>query len=399
MNKKILYIWDSDYPWDIRVEKICQTLMRHGYVVHVAARNLKKLPEYENIDGLHVHRLKSISNRKINYAFSFPAFFSPIWKLFLDKIIVQNKIDLLIVRDLPMAIAGVWAGQRHKVPVIFDMAEDYVAMLRNIWKFKKLHAFNVLVRNPYLARFVERYTFKRVDHTLVVIEEAVSVVLRGGGNPKHVTVVGNTPPLSAFKHNEMQMSNDLRLIKERYSVIYTGGIQFGRGLQTVLDAIPEVIKRIPDFLFVVVGDGYATEQIKTMVRKKKLDDQMLWVGWVDHERIFDYIRVCKIGMIPHIVTDHVNTTIPNKIFDYMGCGVPVISSDALPMKRILDEEKCGLTFRSGDTDDLVNAILKVYSAPADFGKNGKEAVKRKYNWAEDEKKLVNVLQDITNKTP
>jgi hypothetical protein len=55
---KILYIWDADYPWDVKVEMICTSLMKNDNEVYIAARNLKKLPEYENMDGLHVYRLK-----------------------------------------------------------------------------------------------------------------------------------------------------------------------------------------------------------------------------------------------------------------------------------------------------------------------------------------------------
>ena len=40
----ILYIWDADYPWDVRVEKICEALNNNGHEVHIASRNLKKLP-------------------------------------------------------------------------------------------------------------------------------------------------------------------------------------------------------------------------------------------------------------------------------------------------------------------------------------------------------------------
>jgi len=59
MSNNILYIWDSDYPWDVRAEKICQSLVRHGFESHIAARNLKKRPCYEKIDGIHVHRIRN----------------------------------------------------------------------------------------------------------------------------------------------------------------------------------------------------------------------------------------------------------------------------------------------------------------------------------------------------
>lgn len=394
-NMKILYIWDADYPWDVRVEKICTALMKNDNEVYIAARNLKKLPEYENIDGLHVYRLRSYRNNKINYALSFPAFFSPFWKRFIDTIINNHGIQLIVVRDLPMALAGIWAGQRHEIPVILDMAEDYVALVRNIWKARKFQGLNLLVRNPYLARFVERSVFKNIDHILVVVSEAVNVVAKGGGNPAKVTIVGNTPSLTAFDNSDIPMNNDIRLIKKRFSAIYTGGIQLGRGIQTVLAALPEIVKEIPDFLFVVVGDGYATEQLKKIIRERQLDDYVLWVGWIDRKKIFDYIKVSKLGLIPHFVSDHVNTTIPNKIFDYMGCGIPVVSSDAIPMKRILEEERCGTTFKSGNPKDLARVILEIHKKNNDFGQHGVDAVRKIYNWEEDSGRLLKAVYSVS----
>ncbi len=54
----ILYVWDADYPWDVRVEKICYTLKNAGYRVYIACRNLKKWPVKEILNGLTVYRLR-----------------------------------------------------------------------------------------------------------------------------------------------------------------------------------------------------------------------------------------------------------------------------------------------------------------------------------------------------
>jgi glycosyltransferase involved in cell wall biosynthesis len=401
VNKQILYIWDSDYPWDVRVEKICKSLVANGSEVHLAARNLKQKQEYEIIDGIHVHRLKAITNKKLNYALSFPVFFSPIWRRLLDGIINKHNIELLIVRDLPMAIAAIWAGKRHGIPVVLDMAEDYHAMIMNLWKAKTFRGLNLIVRNPYLVKAVECYVFSRVDHVLIVIDEAICVPIRNGCAAERLTVVGNTPHLSVFCHSYNQMSGDLSLIQERFSIIYTGGLQIGRGIQTVLDALPAVINEIPDVLFVIVGDGHAREQLEEIAKDRRLKNYIMWVGWVNHERIFDYIKMCKVGLIPHFVTDHVNTTIPNKLFDYMGCGIPVITSDAAPMKRILDEEKCGLTFSSGNSRELAECIIRVREDEdkVKYGINGLRAVNTKYNWKEDEKKLLLALGAMRNYQP
>ncbi len=393
MHKNILYIWDSDYPWDVRTEKICRSLSNYGYGVHIAARNLKKRPVYENLDGIHIHRIRTWSSEKLNYFLSFPAFFSPIWKSFLDNIIIRHAIDLIIVRDLPMSIAGIWAGKRHGIPVIFDMAEDYVAMIWDIWRARKFQGLNLIVRNPYLAKLVEKYTFKNVDHVLVVVEEAKAVVVAGGGDAQRTTIIGNTPSHDLFcDHSGIKNSTDIVAhINNHFSVIYTGGVQMGRGLQTVIDAIPDLIDEIPDFLFVIVGSGYAVHRLKDRMTSLGVDKYVLWVGWVEHDEMYNYINASKVGIIPHLVTEHVNTTIPNKIFDYMGFGLPVVATNANPLKRIINEEHCGITYQSGNIDDLVKSILKIHSSPSEFGENGKKAVRYKYNWKEDEKRLNNLI--------
>ncbi len=392
----ILYIWDADYPWDVRVEKICTTLKNNGHNVHIAARNLKKRKTNEFYNGLHIHRMTTWENNKINYLLSFPLFFSPIWKSFLKEVISSNNINLIIVRDLPMVIAGIVVGKKFGIPVIFDMAEDYVAMIRDIWNVRKFKGLNLIIRNPYLAKLVEYYALKHVDHILVVVKEAKEELEKRSCNSENITIVSNTPELKNFNNVQCKNDNSIKLIKNRYSVIYTGGVQMGRGVQVVLEAIPKLKKNIPDFLLVIAGDGYAKEILDKIIEEKKLQKHVLWLGWIEHAKIYDYIRASKIGLIPHLVTNHVNTTIPNKIFDYMGCGIPVIASDALPMKRVLQEEQCGLTFKSGNSESLVNAILDLSAAKYEYGKNGEKAVRYRYNWTEDEKRLCSVVNKFRN---
>lgn len=394
---QILYIWDADYPWDVRVEKICRSLVDAGYEVHIASRNLKRNPTHEEDLGLHIHRMRTWKHDRLNYACSFPAFFSPFWKRFFDFIITGYHIDLIIVRDLPMAIAGIWAGKRHGLPVVFDMAEDYVAMVRDIWKARKFQGFNLVVRNPYLAGIVERYALPRFDHVLVVVEEAMEIAMRAGASSENITIVGNTPQLPKKKSvsdKSQALPKQLSQFKDHYLAVYTGGIQLGRGLQIVFEAIPELIKKNPVFVFVIIGAGYAVEQLKKMAREKGVDKFICWAGWVNHEELFRYLRAADVGIIPHLRSAHVDTTIPNKIFDYMACGLPVIASDAPPMQRIVEETGAGLVFKSGDSADLTQAVMQVYSSHEKYGERGFDAVRKKYNWSIDEKKLLDVVNGL-----
>jgi len=390
----ILYLWFQDYPWEVRVEKVCRSLRDAGHSVHIVARNTRRLPEEEVLDGLHVHRLKPRRTPRMDTLLTFPFFLNPVWTSHLERTVRANCIDLIIVRDLPMAIAGLAAGKRHGIPVILDMAEDYVAMLWDIWKLKKASLLNLVVRNPLLARLVERYSLPKFDHVLVVTEEAVQIVERGGGNPAKVTVVGNTPPKGVFERGASPPNDELRLIGSRCSAIYTGNITPNRGLDIVFRAIPRILAGIPDFLFVILGDGYAADAYREIARKERVEDHVLWLGWIEHDRSYDYVRESNMGLIPHYVTPHINTTVPNKIFDYMGCGVPVLSADADPLERIVNETGCGLVFRDRDPESLARAVLEIHRSDTDYGGNGLRAFREKYNWEEDAKRLVGVVERL-----
>jgi glycosyltransferase involved in cell wall biosynthesis len=89
-----------------------------------------------------------------------------------------------------------------------------------------------------------------------------------------------------------------------------------------------------------------------------------------------------------------NTTIPNKLFDYMSYGLPVITSDAEPAARIVREECSGVVFRSGDAEDFARAVRALVD-PAErmrLGLNGRSAVEERYNWSVDEARLFAALE-------
>src|SRR3990172_5189513 len=146
---RICKIYDGDYPWDVRVQKILLTLVEKGYEVHLVCRNLAKRPTYEYLDKVHIHRLTYFKNDGINSVFSFPAPFNPLWLRTIMRVIRKNKADLIIVRDLPLTLAAILIGRIYGIPVVFDMAEDYPAMVRDIWRFSGFKAANLLARNPF----------------------------------------------------------------------------------------------------------------------------------------------------------------------------------------------------------------------------------------------------------
>ena len=78
---RICKIWDSEYPWDVRVEKVARTLSAAGHEVHLVARNRDRRPQRERLPEAALHRLTPwrFFGKRFDAASSFPAFFNPRW--------------------------------------------------------------------------------------------------------------------------------------------------------------------------------------------------------------------------------------------------------------------------------------------------------------------------------
>ena len=74
---RIAVVWKNDYPWDVRIEKICNTLRDAGYGVHLICSNTKREKTEENLSGIKVHRLGYFRNGVLNTLYSMPMFFNP----------------------------------------------------------------------------------------------------------------------------------------------------------------------------------------------------------------------------------------------------------------------------------------------------------------------------------
>src|SRR5689334_6361583 len=104
---RICKVWDADYPWDVRVEKITGTLTERGCSVHLAARNVARLPVREERREGTVHRMRPWTwlPSAVDKAAMFPFFASPRWLGHIRNVAKTAGADVILCRDLPLAPA------------------------------------------------------------------------------------------------------------------------------------------------------------------------------------------------------------------------------------------------------------------------------------------------------
>jgi len=389
----ICQVWDGEYPWDVRVEKISRALTEAGHTVHLVARNRRDDAEIERLPEAIVHRLAAWRwvPRRLNAASMFPAFFNPRWIRAIRRTARKVRADVILCRDLPLAIPAVLAGRRLRIPVILDMAENYPAMLRSQWDAGPMRPADLLVRNPSLARMVERWVLRRVDNVLVVVEESRARLIAEGVTPERVAVVSNTPPRERIVDSEQSG----RATSTALQIVYLGLMEGVRGVPVLIDAAAQLARQGVPFRLTMYGDGKDLPRFRARARALGLTESVVeFRGRVPNAEAIASLPSMDVGVIPHVADESWHTTVPNKLFDYMAAGLAVVTSDARPAARIVRETGAGLVYPHTDASELARA-LKALADPGlrrECARRGQWAVRHTYHWERDVERLLGIVQ-------
>jgi glycosyltransferase involved in cell wall biosynthesis len=388
---------------DIRVAKFAETLAGAGHEVIVLAREAvdgtdsrAKHPYAADLRvaaGVEVRGLVPADAGPLRRASTLPYPLNPVWLRAIDRLL-DDGCRLLIVRDFHLVVAAARLAHRRGVPVLFDMAENYPALLA-AWRTQDpplRAAANGVLRNVRLARRLERAAVRAADRVLVVVPEHVERVLGLGARPP-VTVVDNTPVVDRL----VAGAGEARPADaDPVEVVYTGEIHSCRGLDTVIDAARELATDSgrPRIRITCVGTGTQLEQLRQAGAAAGVADTVRFVGWQPDLR--PWLAGADVGLIPPHVTAHWDVTMPNKLYDLMAWGRPVVVSDARPMRRVVESANCGVVFRSGDAAGLAAALrsLRDPQTRRTLGESGRAAVAETYTWQRDGAVLLRVAAEL-----
>ena len=137
-----------------------------------------------------------------------------------------------------------YVGNKYKIPVIIDMAENYPAMIQDTWQFQGPNPFDYLIRNPILLRKLERWIIPKLNGIWVVSEASRRRVEGITGCRNLMWVVGNTPRIQESQASKPHPFADMLKTKNALRLLYVGGLEKTRGLQTVLLSLPIAIKKL-----------------------------------------------------------------------------------------------------------------------------------------------------------
>ena len=204
-------------------------------------------------------------------------------------------------------------------------------------------------------------------------------------NPQ--TVVANNYPL----RDEWISSSRVAWNRRAYSVAYAGGISAIRGSAQMVEAMEYVPEQLRATL--ELADGFDSPEERDRVVKLRGWAHVIDHGVLDRDQVAQLLGNVRAGLVLfHPEPNHINAQ-PNKLFEYMSAGIPVIASDFPLWRRQLEPIGCGLLVNPLDSRAIANAIEFVFTHPQEaeaMGHRGREAVEKYYNWELEFAKLLQV---------
>lgn len=189
----------------------------------------------------------------------------------------------------------------------------------------------------------------RLNRTLTVCDSIAEYYHQKYGI--EMKVIRNVPYLRVQTDNI-----PLAVEKGKKIILYQGALNTGRGLEWVIDAMP----LIDNAVLYIIGDGDIRKQLKQQVKKQKLNDRVIFHGKVDASELYRYTPSADLGLC---LLENKGMSyyyaLPNRIFDYLHAGIPVLASPFPEIKKIVETYNTGILTDNYSPDQLASLINKI----------------------------------------
>jgi len=382
------------YPTDqeIRVTKFARTLSSRGHEFYVFCPDGGNRAPRECFMYGRIVRLKPWMESRLGRLLVAPLPVNLIWVWWLFRRFRENSIDLVIVRDLRLALPVFLAARLCGIASILDLGEHYPGMMEMIGKQRPAHH---IIRNHRLITWLEAVSVRMASIVWVVVDENRE---RLKGYSSRIEVISNYPVDQTVVRQKVRVrpfSRDGRPI----NLVSLGLIDAIRGLDMAVDSLSILARSLGNVRLLIYGDGPFRSILESRVKALGLTDRVVFAGWVPGSMRLEALRRGDIGLILHRVCDLTRHTIPNKLFDYMSVGLPVVSTRLGPISRILESERCGIAVDDSPEGAAagIGQLILDWRKRAFYSQNGYRAAQIRYRWACEEEKIVRDVSSLTGR--
>lgn len=370
-NTTIIVSVTTDLVTDQRVFKVCQSLHGDGYNILLVGRKKK--------DSMPMD-VRPYKTHRFNLWFEKGPLFYAQYNLYLFFYLLFHKADILLANDLDTLLPNYLASKIKGVPLAYDNHEYFTGVpeliarprIQKIWKGIENWIFPK-VKYIYTDNFAKRSLFVNE------FKQPVEVVM-------NVPILQETIPDLHYK---------LPAVDNKFILIYQGtGINVARGTEELTLAMQYLDER---FLLLFVGSGDVIDVLKALVKEHHLENRVRFIAKVPHHILKQYTMQAQLGVtVDKPISENYIYSFPNKVFDYVHAGVPVLASRLQEVERIMNLYGIGTFVESYEPKHIAERIQWVYDHPEEYAtwKHNLIHAAKEINWQEQEKVLLSIYQRI-----
>lgn len=368
-KKKIIVSVISDLVTDQRVQKECNTLHKMGYDVLLIGRKsnrsfvLKDLP-YKTIRFQNLFRKGPL----MYLVFNLQLFFYLLFK----------KAHILWSNDLDTLLPNFIISRLKKSKLIYDSHEYFT---ESVYKRSSKKMWEI----------VERKLFPALKNVITVNDSIKKIYENKYKVP--VTVIRNVPHL--FVKNKTDNSPILPAGKKNL-IIQGMGINENRGAEEAV----LMMKYLDDgFHLYFIGNGTILSKLKKMTDDLKMRSKITFIDPLPYDKMMQITMQGFLGLIfEKINVSHEHLlSLPNKFFDYIHAGIPVLASEAVEIKSIVSKYNIGAFINDLNPEEIAKKVIKISEDTETYNvwKYNTTAASKQLNWENEEKILIDFMQHLS----
>lgn len=383
MAIRVLILRSNPVAPDPRVEKIARSLSGAGYSVRVLGWDRSgMLPPQESSNGVEIHRLTIRAAYGSGLA-NLPHLLRWQAGLFRWLRVHRREFDILHACDFDTVLPALLCKALWRKRVVYDIFDFYADHLRKTPAILKT-----------LIRRADLWAINRAD-ALILVDDARRTQIRGA-HPRRLAIIYNSPEelptqdLSPVVTKQSPEPESLSAGNPPLQLAYVGLLQVERGLLEML----AVLRRHPEWRLDLAGFGGDEAQIAQSAAGLP---NVIWHGRVPYDQAIALSRGADVLFATYdpAIPNHRYSS-PNKVFEAMMLGKPVIVARDTNMDAMIAAADCGIIVPYGDVAALESALTHL-ADPAlrqRLGENARRAYTQKYSWAEMQRRLVSLYRSL-----
>jgi glycosyltransferase involved in cell wall biosynthesis len=340
----------NDLVTDQRVNRTCLTLAENGYEVLLVGRKLKNslpLPQ------------RPYATKRMNLLFESGVPFYMEYQFRLFWVLLFKKAHLLYSNDLDTLMPNYVVSKLKSIPLIYDSHEYFTGVpeLQNHPTKQKMWK---RVEKMIIPKLKNMFTVNESIAGLYREEFGIDVkVMRNLPMKRYLTTTTSRKALN------LPEGKDILLLQG-------AGINIERGSEEAIQAM----QFVDNALLLIIGGGDAIDSLKTLTAKLNLHDKVRFIAKLPFEELMQYTVLATIGLTLDKDTNiNYRYSLPNKLFDYIHAGLPVLASPLVEVKKIIDHYNVGECIASHKPEDIAAKIRSMLADKAKLTTYKQNAIK------------------------